>query len=88
MIDDYQDPARRRSLQLGGYLVPFMVQEFPQLSGGMVDLDYVAGFGRRRCVYFRDPSAGALDIELPKLRLSKMAWNSSVLCRSGFRFIR
>ncbi|CAD6589895.1 MAG: hypothetical protein ASARMPRED_004307 [Alectoria sarmentosa] len=41
-----QDPARRRPLQLGGYLVPSMVQEVPQLSSRMVDSNHMAGVCR------------------------------------------
>ena len=82
-LTTYQDPSCRRPLQLGVYLVPTMVQEVPQLPSRMVDSNHMAGFSGRYCICCGNLSARASDIELPKLRLSKMAWNASILCCSG-----
>ena len=60
-----------------------MVQEVPQLSSRMVDSNHVAGVRRRHYICHGDLGARTFNIELPQLRLPKVAWNAFILCRSG-----
>lgn len=73
---------------MGVYPCSPIVQELPQLFGGMVDSDHVAGIRRRNGVCIRDLGAGTLDIELSHLRLPKVARDTVVLFCFGFRSVR
>ena len=65
-----------------------MVQKLPQLSRRMVDSHNLAVIHGSNGVRIRNSSPRTPHPELSGLQFPTVAWDSFVLCRFGFRFIR